>query len=292
MKISISPYTFFNLNTKLKFETRHTLKKQVTPDDFPHVNTPTDPKFIQSFLNRIILRIKKPNENFFIRSQGNVNRQEIRDLSQMRTKNYQSFDTFLDDIKSILKSGIAHENQRIRAEANELTSFVYNVLVKLVSKPNESPFPKEAANENEIQKNVEQKINKIRANQRKNSTQESGKKHSKKIEQIQATEINEIIKKIRNNLSRSPALMGIIELLEGKPFSPDMLPYELSIKKLQSKKIDWDSFKKYLNYCIESNNNKIYVAPNPRLPEDLQQIQSKYEMELANWLNPPKLDSV
>ena len=211
----------------------------------------------------------------------------------MRTKNYQSFDIFIDDVKTILKGGMAHESQKIRAEAIKLTEYVFDVLKMLDMNPNENPFRKESANENEIQKRVEVKINKIREFQRQNSVQENGKESSKrKIKQISEYEANEIIKKIRTNLSKSPALMGIIELIEGKPFSPDLLPYELSIKKLQRKKIDWDSLEKYLDYCSRNNNNAVFIAPKPQLPEDLQQIQSKYETQLASWLHPPKWHSI
>ncbi|KAH0788949.1 Bromodomain containing protein [Histomonas meleagridis] len=212
----------------------------------------------------------------------------------MRRINYPNFNDFISDVKKMLNNGIS-QSDPIRKEALKLSEFVYDILEKLETDPTTNPFESFKINENAINREAEAKLNKFRELHRQSNENNKLTKRKDlhgKSRQVTDTEVNELIIKIRNNIRSGPALIGIIEIISGKPYTTDLLPFELSINKIKSENVNWDQLKSYVDYCSKSGNNSMYIAPRPMLPPELQQIQDKYEAKIADWLKPPSWDSM
>ncbi|KAH0785028.1 histone acetyltransferase GCN5 [Histomonas meleagridis] len=222
------------------------------------------------------------------------------DLGTIRKKllgnSYSSFSQFIDDIKTMLNNVIEHSNSTDpnHKEALRLSYHICEYLKKIDSNPDISPFD-DGKTDRDLTLEVESRIaSAIRELQKKKKEFEKGSRSSyetsrykesqRQSKKITDSELDDLVKSIKQ--LKSSALIGVVEIIENKPFSETLLPLQINLKHLDERKFDIKKLKTYVDYCKEGNGQH-YYAWKPCLPNELQELHSKYESKLMDWLRPP-----
>mgnify|MGYP006870916675 CR=1 FL=1 len=100
--------------------------------------------------------------------------------------------------------------------------------------------------------------------------------------------IKELYRKIR--YMSDTALITVIEIIEKKSFTDSIIPYTVDLNKCDNETIHILS-KFVLDNSISQKNDRVAYVGRPSIPDNLQEIQTKYKEELSNWLKPPSSKS-
>lgn len=307
--ISFTPYSNFSLNTKIKFVTAHTPSGKITmlrdkPAEFPKIPTsPTTMKYILPLLNRVINQkdafdFLRPVDPIVDRAEKYRDQIERPiDLGLMRRKasqnNYETFDQFEADMELLVKNATTYNpnSHPVHQEAIRLSYFFRDYLLKIEGNPEQSPFEvnaNEARYANQADNLIGQAITQFnRAKKEREREARSNDQMKTKIPQRQAkkvteAEIDNIIQEIKKMKSNS--LIGVVEIIARKQFKPQLLPLTVDLSLYDEEVIE--ALKDYVNQCKDGTGN-FYYSWRPQLPDDLQELRDKYEIELLDWLKPP-----
>jgi hypothetical protein len=303
--IRFSPHTTANLSTSISFSTSHALpgsrdvllEKQA---DFPSVPTNEHTmKLIQPLLDLVIVH---QDSIWFLRPVDpvidhaeNYNRiiERPMDLGLMRKKcltgSYTTFDQLVADMDLLIKNAMLYNpiSHCVHQACLKLSYFFRDQLLRIEANPGINPFESASttAAENRIAGAISnfQRAKKDAAKAEK-ATQDASRtkvpqRQAKKITEAEMESLVMDIKKLK-----SPALIGVLEIIAKKPFKIDLLPLEVDLSIAEESVIE--RLKTYVDCCKESNA-QFYYAWKPQLPDDLQEVRDKYEADLLDWLKPP-----
>lgn len=306
MRITLSPFDSPSFPSKITFTTTHVLPGRTLPKDFPHIlDSASSQKWMKPLLDRIILQTEN---SYFLRSFCSESYADRFDrysdpsqraidfgIIQKKISNYGTFEEFTDDIKLMLNHVIDRSSapDPIHKEALKLSYYICEHLKKIESDPSASPF-EDSKTDREIETAVEAKIEStIHDLQKKKKESEKGSKSfegsryketQRQSKKITESELDDLVKNIKQ--LKTSSLIGVVEIIENKPFSESLLPIQLNLKHLEEKKVDIKKLKAYVDYCKEGNG-QYYYSWKPNLPNELQELHDKYEAKLADWLKPP-----
>ncbi|KAK8887229.1 hypothetical protein M9Y10_038267 [Tritrichomonas musculus] len=307
--LCFTPYSNFSINTQITFVTAHTPSGKTPaftdkPAEFPKIpTTPTTMKYIQPLLNRIINQkdafdFLRPVDPIVDRAEKYRDQIERPiDLGLMRTQalqgNYATFEQFEADMELLVQNATSFNpvTHPVHQEAIRLSYFFRDYLLKIEANPEQSPFEVNA-NEVRYEKQADtligQAINQYnRAKKERERESRSNDQMKAKIPQRQAkkvteAEIDNIIQEIKK--MKSSSLIGVVEIIARKQFKPQLLPLTVDLSLNDEEVIE--ALKDYVNQCKDGTGN-FYYSWRPQLPDDLQEVRDKYEIELLDWLKPP-----
>lgn len=303
MRITLSPFDTSRLPSKLTFTTSHVLPGRTLPRDFPRI--PDDPaplKWIKPLFDRLILQTEN---SYFMRSfcaesyadkfdRYSDPSHRFVDLGvvQKRLVTYVAFDQFTDDLRAMLSRIIDRSSiaDPIHREALQLSYFICEHLRRIEADPTALPFEDgrtdadvAAAASAKIESTVRE-LQKKREKAGKSADGARAKDPQRQAKKITESELDELMKNIKQ--LKTSALIGVVEIIEGRPFSESLLPVQVNLKHTDDKKVDVKKLKAYVEFCKE-NSSQFYYSWQPSLPTRLQELHSKYESELDGWLRPP-----
>ncbi|OHT11616.1 Bromodomain containing protein [Tritrichomonas foetus] len=307
--ICFSPYSNSSLTTQIAFVTAHASsgKNQILSDkpaEFQKIpTTPTTMKYIIPLLNRVI---NQKDAYDFLRpvdpivDRAEKYRDQIErpiDLGLMRTQalqnNYQSFDQFVADMELLIKNATTYNPlvHPVHQEALRLSYFFKDYLDKIEANPEQSPFEINA-NEAKYSTMAESIIGqailqynrakKERERDARSADQPKTKQPQRQAKKVTEAEIDGIIQDIKK--MKSSSLIGVVEIIARKQFKQELLPLAVDLSLYDEEIIE--KLKNYVDCCKEGTGN-FYYSWRPHLPDDLQELRDKYEIELLDWLKPP-----
>lgn len=305
-KLLLSPLTVGGQNTRLIFKTTHVVAGHTTTAyekqaEYPEITCPED-KALPCILSIIDRIIADDCSIYFLRAvdpeiDNAINYYEIIknpiDLSLIRKKalsrKYLNFSELVADIKLLINNA---------TQFNPLDHFVHQAALKmsyllcdLLNLLNKNPQELEKDAHSSI---ADQKIAKLqskymntkRDRERAKKASEAPKKVVQKlIRKLNTRDYEQLAKDIRE-LS-SPALFGVIEILQKGEFRPEKLPIDLDLQSLPEDTAD--DLRVYVDSCKEDSAKKpAMYAWQPYEPKTLKDIQTKYAQEMQIWKLPPK----
>jgi hypothetical protein len=303
--IRFSPHTTANLATEIAFSTSHSLPGRSDTflerqADFPSVPTNEHTmKLIQPLLDLVIVH---QDAVWFLRPvdpivdhADNYTRiiERPMDLGLMRKKcltgSYTTFDQFIADMDLLIKNAILYNPMvhLVHQACLRLSHFFRDMLLKIEAFQGINPFESASttAAENRIAGAIStfQKAKKEAAKAEKATLDvmraKVPQRQAKKITEAEMEGLVLDIKRLKNS-----ALIGVVEIIAKKPFRIDFLPLEVDLSIAEEAVIE--RLKTYVDCCKESNS-QFYYAWKPHLPDDLQEVRDKYEVDLLDWLKPP-----
>lgn len=306
--ISYSPYTYGDPLTEIKFHTNISLQHFVSNSiSFPDIpTTESTMNNLSPILNRIILF---PEARPFLRPVNSPHDKaryytNLIDLSEIFKKvdsnKYTEFSQFVDDLQLLIKKVAIciPKNPLIHRQALELSAKINTLLVELKNSPRSS-ITQSSEQEKQLHdrafKQICEAINSSQSSRRKRKDEQEAeaKERSKSgrlvMEQTpDERTIKDLHRKIKN-MSDS-ALITVIEIIEKKSFRESLLPYTVDLNKCDNETIHILS-KFVLDNSISQKNDRVAYVGRPSIPDNLQEIQTKYKEELSNWLKPPSSKS-
>ena len=311
--ICFTPYTNFSTTTEIVFTTAHVLSSdtpilQTKVAEFPKIpTTPTTLRYIQPLLNRVInqkdaLAFLRPVDPIVDRAEKY--RDEIQRpidlglmLTQVQQGNYTSFEQFEADMELLIKNATTYNPvlHHVHQEAIRLSYFFRDYLLKIEANPEQSPFEVNAdeiryARQAEIliaeAINQYNRAKKERKREARSSDQMKTKATPRQSKKATEADIDTIIQEIRK--MKSSLLIGVVEIIARKRFNIELLPLTVDLSLYDEEVIN--ALKEYIIQSKEGTGN-FYYAWRPQLPDDLQEVRDKYEIELLDWLKPP-LDTI
>lgn len=299
----------FSTSTQINFVTVHapsgkTPMLRDKPAEFPKIpTTPTTMKYIQPLLNRVINQkdafdFLRPVDPIVDRAEKYRDQIERPiDLGLMRRQasqnNYATFEQFEADMELLIKNATTYNplSHPVHQEAIRLSYFFRDYLLEIEKNPEQSPFEVNA-NETRYATQADSliaqaiiqynKAKKEREREARSNDQMKAKIPQRQAKKVTEAEIDNIIQEIKKMKSNS--LIGVVEIIARKQFKPQLLPLTVDLSLYDEEVIE--ALKNYVNQCKDGSGN-FYYSWRPQLPDDLQELRDKYEIELLEWLKPP-----
>ena len=301
ISICFSPYSIANLSTKLFFQSYHLRSARIQqnstkPAEFPSIPTnESTRKNILTLLNMIIL---SKDATAFLRPVDPIidhapeYREIIKnpmDLSTMRGKanrnEYQSFNKFLEDLNCIIRNAITYNSivtHPVHKAAIDLSYFIYDKLIKLRDNPNEPLIQpdQERKLEDDADRQIAFALEDLHRKKREHKEKFTREHRSIQFSDDQYTQLENDIK----NLPAS-GLMTVVEIIKKEKYSDSLIPLEINLRSLDE--ITIKKLRIFVSRFKKNKDKETVIIWRPAIPQNLQEIQDKYEEELLSWLKPP-----
>ena len=122
--------------------------------------------------------------------------------------------------------------------------------------------------------------------ERARKCQEETRREPEKGKSVTRDMKEHIIKGI-SELRSSNALIGVVEIITGKPFSSDSLPCRINLDDCDQ--ATTEKLAEYVKGCEKHSRSSGVFAWRPSLPADLQGIWDEYQDDLTNWMKVSQL---
>lgn len=298
-----TPYTDPQFGLKIQFRTSYLPIGRAQTEGGPPAEFPNIPSnevtmaAIPAILEQTIIN---PDAGYFLRpvdpkvDQAATYLDEIKnpiDLGQMHRRanngNYSNFKELTDDMQLLISNATKYNNSNhpVYRAAINLSYFFRDLLIRLERDPqgvaaSRALHQAEARIGNELLRFQKRKAD----IERMENEQTKIKQPPKPAKKVTQEEIEDLVQDIKG-LSTS-ALIGVIEIITKKPFSPSMLPFYRDISILDPGIVE--DLRTYVQSVKrEDIQVPVYYAWRPPLPQRLAELRASYESELLTWKSAP-----